>query len=145
MKSPVKPNVNTLMTPNLFSPQQLRPSRRIALAVAAILCSLFASLGAHAQTGPFSPTNWPGTIDTNSTADYLIVDPSAVFDTPASWNATITFAGGGDQDFISASLDGLTGDQSTSAFMNIADANYTQFGNTPIVDILLEVPWLVHP
>jgi hypothetical protein len=93
-----------------------------------------------AQTGPFYPTNWPPTIDTNSMAvDYYIVDPSAVFDTPPGWNPTITFSGGGDQAFVSATRDGLVGDASTSSFMNIADTSYTQFGTVSNVDILLQV------
>jgi hypothetical protein len=33
----------------------------------------------------------------------------------------------------------MVGDQSTSSFMNIADSNYAQFGNVPVVDILLNV------
>jgi hypothetical protein len=93
-----------------------------------------------AQTGPFYPTNWPPTIDTNSTGvDYFIVDPAAIFDTPPGWNATISFSGGGDQDFVSATREGLVGDASTSSFMNIADPNYAQFANVPNVDILLQV------
>src|SRR6266576_754458 len=84
-----------------------------------------------AQTGPFYPTNWPPTIDTNSTGvDYLIVDLSAIFDTPPGWNNIgVSFSGGGDQDYASATRDGLVGDASTSAFMNFADPNYAQFGN----------------
>lgn len=94
----------------------------------------------HAQTGPFYPTNWPPTIDTNSTGvDYYIVDPSAVFDTPPGWAPTINFSGGGDQDYSSATREGLVGDASTSSFMNIADTSYTQFGTVSNVDILLQV------
>jgi hypothetical protein len=93
-----------------------------------------------AQTGPFYPTNWPPTIDTNSTGvDYLIVDLAATFDTPPGWNPSVSFSGGGDQDFVSATRDGLVGDASTSSFMNIADGSYAQFGNVPNVDILLQV------
>src|SRR6266436_709837 len=81
----------------------------------------------RAQTGPFYPTNWPPTIDTNSTGvDYLIVDPSATFSTPPGWNPSVTFASGGDQAFTSATRDGLVGDASTSSFMNIADSSYAQ-------------------
>jgi hypothetical protein len=128
------------MTTNVSTPRQLKPSRTTGLpAIAAMIFCFIANLSAHAQTGPFSPTNWPATIDTNSTADYYIVDPSATFITPGGWNPDITFAGGGDQAFVSATLDGLTGDQGSSSFMNIADGNYAQFANTPVVDILLQL------
>jgi hypothetical protein len=100
---------------------------------------LGASLSLQAQTGPFSPTNWPPTIDTNAVVDYLIVDPNAAFNTPPAWQPNISFSGGGDQAFAIATRAGLSGDESTSAFMNIADANYAQFASTPVVDILLQV------
>ena len=41
----------------------------------------------QAQTGPFSPSDWPPTINTSATVDYVIIDPNAVFTTPAGWNA----------------------------------------------------------
>lgn len=129
------------MTANLSSLRQLKSdgtSALLAIISATIFCFI-PNFSAHAQTGPFSPTNWPSTIDTNSTADYEIIDFTANFTTPGGWNPTITFPAGGDQDYISATLDGLTGDQSTSSFMNIADANYASFANTPVVDILLQV------
>lgn len=108
------------------------------LAIALMCLTAFSRL--NAQTGPFYPTNWPPTIDTNSTGvDYFIVDPAAIFDTPPSWTLSGSFSGGGDQDFISATREGLVGDASTSSFMNFADPNYAQFGNVPNVDILLQV------
>jgi hypothetical protein len=89
------------MTTNLSFPRQLKPSRTIALlAVAAAIFCFTANLSAHAQTGPFSPTNWPSTIDSNSISDFYIVDPNAGFATPSSWNPTISFAGGGDQNYV---------------------------------------------
>src|SRR6266850_4327127 len=108
------------------------------LAIALISLTAFSRL--DAQTGPFYPTNWPPTIDTNSTGvDYFIVDISAIFDTPPGWSQSGSFSGGGDQDYTLATRDGLVGDASTSSFMNIADPNYAQFGNVPNVDILLQV------
>src|SRR3954469_20925087 len=104
-----------------------------------VVIALGAHLHAQAQTGPFSPTNWPGTINPTAAVDYLVVDPGATFDTPAGWQSTITFAPGGDQDYTTATRVGMVGDQSTSSFMNIADSNYAQFGNVPVVDILLNV------
>ena len=104
-----------------------------------VVIALGAHLHAQAQTGPFSPTNWPGTINPAAAVDYLVVDPGATFDTPAGWQPSITFAPGGDQDYTTATRLGMVGDQSTSSFMNIADSNFAQFGNVPVVDILLNV------
>src|SRR5947209_138208 len=67
----------------------------------------------HAQTGPFSPTNWPPTISSSAVVDYFVVDPNAVFTTPAGWSQTVSFAGGGDQAFQQATFTGMIGDQST--------------------------------
>src|SRR5882724_3614241 len=106
-----------------------------AIVIAAIL--LAAGVSSHAQ---FTNADWPSTINSNAPVDYAIFDVSATFaSTPAGWNQTVTMAGGGDQDFISATLDGLAGDHATSSFLNPADANYAQFATVPNVDILLQV------
>jgi hypothetical protein len=96
--------------------------------------------GLKAQSGSFPPpTSWPSTIDANATVDYYIVDPAANFDTPAGWSQTVSFAGGGDQTFQSINLQGMTGDESTSTFMNVADSNFRTWANVPVIDILLQV------
>ena len=93
----------------------------------------------QAQTGPFSPSDWPPTINTSATVDYVIIDPNAVFTTPAGWNANLILAGGGDQTYSGITLNGLFGDQMTSDNLNIADPNYAMFANVPVIDILLQV------
>jgi hypothetical protein len=93
----------------------------------------------NAQSGPFEPTNWPPTISASATVDYYIVDPAALFDTPAGWSQTISFAGGGDQAYQSINLSGLSGDESTSSFMNLADSNFAIWSNIDTIDILLQV------
>ena len=93
----------------------------------------------NAQTGPFGPTNWPPTIDANATVDYYIADANASFNTPGGWSQTVGFAGGGDQTFVTINLSGLTGDQSTSTFMNIIDSTFQTWANVPVLDILLQV------
>jgi len=100
---------------------------------------LASAAGLQAQTGPFSATNWPASINTNSIVDYIIIDPNAVFNSPAGWNNVLSLAGGGDQAYVGITLAGLFGDQLTSANANVADPNYTSFANTPIIDILVQV------
>jgi hypothetical protein len=110
----------------------------MAGAVGVIL--LGAILGVQAQTGPFTNADWPPTINASAVVDYAILDFNASFaSTPGGWNYGVTLAGGGDQAYTVTSLDGLTGDQGTSSFLNIADGNYAQFANTPQVDILLQI------
>lgn len=111
--------------------------RRLAW-IAAALWAL-AAVSTQAQTGPFSPSDWPPTINTNVTVDYVIIDPNAVFNTPAAWNANLILANGGDEAYSGITLNGLYGDQATSTFINIADPNYTMFANVPVIDILLQV------
>jgi len=98
-----------------------------------------AATSTQAQTGPFSPSNWPPTINASAAVDYVIIDPNAVFTTPAGWNANLILASGGDQAYSGITLSGLFGDQMTSVNLNIADPNYTIFANVPVIDILLQV------
>src|SRR5208283_5711460 len=93
----------------------------------------------QAQTGPFSPSNWPPTINASAAVDYVIIDPNAVFTTPAGWNANLILPSGGDQAYSGITLSGLFGDQMTSVNLNIADPNYTIFANVPVIDILVQV------
>lgn len=126
------------MKPNLKATNH--PRLMLLIRSSAVVMTLLAwTTGLRAQTGPFSPTNWPATINPSAMVDYFIVDPNAVFSTPAGWNSTLSFAGGGDQAFQAITLGGLAGDQSTSSYMNIADANFTIWSNTPVIDILLQV------
>ncbi len=109
----------------------LRPAILIALIGGAI------HLGA--QTGPFSPTDWPPTVSPTAAVDYGIFDPGAAFTTESGWNNTVTLSGGGDQTFQTITLAGLTGDQETGAYLNIADSNFASWVNTPVLDLLLQV------
>ncbi len=108
-----------------------------ALATLALAAAPLASL--QAQTGPFSPNDWPPTINANATVDYTVLDPNAAFNSPAGWNNVLSLAGGGDQTYSTITLNGQTGDQTTSTYLNIVDPNYTQFADTPVIDVLLQV------
>jgi hypothetical protein len=93
----------------------------------------------QAQTGPFSPSDWPPTINATAPVDYGIFDPSAAFTTPAGWNSSVSQAGGGDQAFQTITLAGLTGNQQTGNNVNIGDSNFSSWINSPVLDILIEV------
>ena len=117
---------------------QTKPLRPIAQGATLLgfVCGIAALYG---QTGPFAPTNWPPTVSPSATVDYGIFDPNAAFTTPVGWNPSVSLAGGGDQTFQSITLCGLTGDQSTSTYVNIADTSYTAWADTPVLDVLLQV------
>ena len=115
-----------------------RPSRQILRAT--ILTALLGgAIHSRAQTGPFSPTDWPTTVNPNVTVDYGIFDPNAVFTSESGWSQTVTLSGGGDQTFGTITLGGLTGDQQTGSYFNVADSNYANWQNVPVLDILMEV------
>ena len=106
----------------------------------ASLAIFFESAGSlQAQTGPFPPTDWPTTINSNAMVNFGIFDQKAAFNTPTGWNQTVSLAGGGDQTFQSITLSGLTGDQSTSTYINFADSGYTAWVDTPVLDVLIQV------
>ena len=107
----------------------------------AILATLVGgALQLGAQTGPFSPTNWPPTVNANATVNYGIFDPNQTsFNTPAGWNNAVTEAGGGDQPFATITVNGLTGNQETGNYVNLADSNFSVWTNTPVLDLLLQV------
>jgi hypothetical protein len=113
--------------------------KNVSLA-AAVLLTAFAVPRLQAQTGPFSVSNWPPTIDTNAPVDFLIVDPNAVFTTPTAWNDTIEMQGsGGDETWETITFAGLVGDEATGSFMNPADFNFAIYESMPVIDVLLQV------
>jgi hypothetical protein len=93
----------------------------------------------QAQVGPFGPNDWPASIDTNSIVDYVVFDPNANFNSPSSWNNVLFWGNCCDQTYTGITLAGLFGEQATSANINIADPNYVDFANTPVIDILVQV------
>lgn len=120
----------------LGPPWTTRRAHRFPIAAVIVL---LAATATQAQTGPFSVTDWPPTINANATVDYVIIDPNAAFTTPGGWNPGLTLANGGDEAYSGITLDTLFGDQATSSFINIADPNYTMFANVPVIDVLLQV------
>ena len=91
------------------------------------------------QLGPFSASDWPASVSPSSLVDYCILDPNANFTPPAGWNNVMSLAGGADQAFTAIVFDGLNGDQATSTYFNLADPNFANFVNVPVIDILVQV------
>ncbi len=117
-------------------------NNKIEMIQSIVLGGILMTMGTTAlqtQAAPFAPTNWPPTISSNATVHYFIADPKAAFATRPDWKQSLSFAEDGDQTFDTVTHNGLTGDKSTDAFMNIADSNYMAWTNTPVIDVLLQV------
>lgn len=92
--------------------------------------------------GPFSQTDWPASIDQNAAVDYAIWDPGlyGTFSLPSGWNNVLALvASGGDQTWSSDNIDGGFGYDMTGTYFNIADPNWGNYTNVPVIDILLNV------
>jgi len=111
----------------------------IKLIVLGGILMAFGAAGLRAQTAPFAATNWPPTVSSKATVHYFVADSKAAFTTRSSWKQSLSFAEDGDQAYETVSHDGLSGLHSTDVFMNIADAKYTAWTNTPVIDVLLQV------
>jgi hypothetical protein len=92
-----------------------------------------------APFGPFPDTNWPASINAAAPVDYIIINPNNTFITPPNWTASLTVQGGGDQSTAATLLNGFTGDQTTSTYLNFADTGILKFESYPVVDILMQV------
>jgi len=105
-----------------------------------VLGGILTAFGAvRLQAAPSAVTDWPATAGSKATVHYFIADPKAGFTTRAGWNQSLSFAEDGDQAYKTVSFNSLAGFQSTDAFMNIADASYAAWTNTPVIDVLLQV------
>src|SRR5262249_52612115 len=139
IRAAVKGKVTESNDPTKYQPMKTRRLIVPKLLLPVIVVTLLAgSLNSHAQ---YTNVDWPPTIDTNAVVDYAIFDPdvSGFPSTPGGWIFSISLAGGGDQAFTLSTLGGLKGDEGTSAFMNLSDGNYAQFGTVPVLDVLLQV------
>jgi hypothetical protein len=113
-------------------------TRLIILLRVIVVTLLAGALNSHAQ---YTNADWPPTINPSAAVDYSIFDPDfpTFPSTPSGWMNSVSLAGGGDQAFTLSTLGGLKGNEGTSAFMNLSDVNYAQFGTVPVLDVLLQV------
>jgi hypothetical protein len=109
---------------------------------AAIISLVTSTVSATAQATPPSPSDWPASVNSNAAVDYCIFDPNNAFNTPPGWNNVMSLApNNGDQTYAGVTLNGLFGDQiiNPNGFLNVADPNYANFVNVPVIDVLLQV------
>jgi hypothetical protein len=101
-----------------------------------------------AAGGPYSPTNWPPTIDTNKIVHYMVTDADPGFTVPSVyWTNSLLRDGttATDQAFelgqVCGPLVTFTGHRATTAgtYMNFRDTDFTFWSTQSRIDILMQV------
>ena len=90
--------------------------------------------------GPFSPTNWPGSLPTGTDGlvDYCVLDPNANFTPPPGWNDVLSL--NLTTDHGPAVLGTYDYQQINSqGYLSVQDPNWKNFENEPVIDILVQV------
>jgi hypothetical protein len=97
------------------------------------------SPGFAAPTGPFSPEQWPPTINAQKKVHYVSTDAS--FTPPgANWLADeLRILSGGDQVTTPITLGGHSGLKATANYLNVADSSYQEWADNDTIDILMQV------
>jgi hypothetical protein len=101
--------------------------------------------GTTFAAGPYSPTDWPPTINPAKAVHYYVANLNAAgFTVPnANWTPSLFRAGGGDQAFVPQQVCGplvtFTGDKADARYMNFGDTDFTFWSTQPQIDILMQV------
>lgn len=104
-----------------------------------LLAAFVGSLASQAQTGPFSPEDWPATKQATKKVHYVITDDN-LQPPGATWLANeLTILSGGDQGTANITIGGHKGKKVTGGFLNIADASYGEWADDDFIDILVQV------
>ena len=101
--------------------------------------ALLNAVSVRAQTGPFSPENWPATKNPAKIVHYVVTDEGL---TPPSdsWVADeLLILTGGDQVTQDYTIGGHKAKKVTGSYLNIADQAYDAWQNEDYIDILAEV------
>ena len=108
--------------------------------VSFLLLSSLTFLQTLGQQGPFSPDDWPATVDPDKEVHYVVSDRDAVFE-PAGgqwFEGDLSIQGGGDQATRNVIIGGYRGTRTLGAYLNIADAYFFDWGDDPVIDILVQ-------
>lgn len=92
---------------------------------------------AHAQTGPFSPEDWPGSKQAGKRVHYFVSDGglTAPSDT---WQESLAVLSGGDQVTEDVAIGGHSGKKVLGSYLNIADDLFEAWAETETIDILVQ-------
>jgi hypothetical protein len=108
-----------------------------ALAVLTLAGTTFAA-------GPYSPTNWPPTIDPIKKVHYAVTDADPGFTVPNdNWTNSLFWVSGSDSLFVDQQVCGpvvtFTGKKATATLINIADYDWQAWNTNATIDILVQV------
>jgi len=92
-----------------------------------------------AQTGPFSPENWPATRDPAKTVHYVATD--GTFAPPGdTWVADdLLILNGGDDGTQDYTIGGQKGKKVTGNYLSVADSDFAFWQDQEFIDILVQV------
>jgi len=95
-------------------------------------------LAARAQTGPFSPEDWPTTRDSTKKVHFVVTDEGLA---PPSdnWTPDLTILSGGDQLTQDFTIGGHAAKKVTGNYLNVADTAFTEWADNEFIDILVQV------
>lgn len=109
--------------------------RQICLSLA-LAASCVASL---AQQGPFNPEQWPPTINAAKIVHYVATDGDLQPPSDKWLSDPLTILTGGDQGTDDITVGGHMGKKVVGDYLNIADAEYPEWADTEVIDILTQV------
>ena len=103
--------------------------------------------GTAFAAGPYAPTNWPPTIDTNKIVHYLVTDaiPRVSRSRAPTGRIRCSARAGisSDQAIVAQQVCGplvtFTGDKANGRYMNFADQDWKFWNTQPQIDILVQV------
>lgn len=91
------------------------------------------------SAGPYSPEDWPGSIDPSKVVHYVAADGSLA-PPGESWIADeLIILTGGDQVTMDYTIGGHTGKKATTVYLNLADRSWEFWKDEEFIDILVQV------
>jgi len=104
-----------------------------------VVASILVSVGLRAQTGPFSPEDWPATIDKTKKVHYVVTD-AGLAPPSETWLADeLQVLTGGDQTTQDFCIRGHNCKKVIGAYLNVLDRSHTEWADKDTIDILVQV------
>lgn len=95
------------------------------------------SLWALAQTGPFSPTDWPSTRQADKVVHYYVTG-DALTAPSENWTPDLRVLSGGDQITGDITIGGFSGLKALGNYFNVADSSFGEWADDETIDILVQ-------
>lgn len=93
----------------------------------------------HAQVGPFSPDDWPATIDPDSEVHYVTIGEPLDSPGPLWFDGDLSILSGGDQSTAALTIGGKEGIKASATYLNFADAFFEDWQDDEEIDILMQI------